>query len=107
MSSFFRPNIDAMAGYVPGEQPKPGTRIIKLNTNENPYPPSPAAMDVLRNIDGEWLRRYPNPFANEFRQAISEVLQVPMDWIMAGNGSDEILNVIVRSCAERQRQVVY
>ncbi|MBF2048749.1 histidinol-phosphate transaminase [Leptolyngbya sp. NK1-12] len=107
MSSYFRPNIDAMAGYVPGEQPKPGTRIIKLNTNENPYPPSPAAMDVLRNFDGEWLRRYPNPFANEFRQAISEVLQVPMDWIMAGNGSDEILNVIVRSCAEQQRKVVY
>jgi histidinol-phosphate aminotransferase len=107
MSSFFRPNIDAMAGYIPGEQPKPGTRIIKLNTNENPYPPSPAAMEVLRNFDAEWLRRYPNPFANDFRQAISEVLDVPLDWIMAGNGSDEILNVIVRSCAEQQRKVVY
>lgn len=107
MSSFFRPNIDAMAGYVPGEQPKPGTRIIKLNTNENPYPPSPAALEVLRNLDGEWLRRYPNPFANDFRQAISDVLDVPMDWVIAGNGSDEILNVIVRSCAEQQRKVVY
>lgn len=107
MSSFFRPNIDAMAGYIPGEQPKPGTRIIKLNTNENPYPPSPAALDVLRNLDGEWLRRYPNPFANDFRQAISEVLDVPIDWVIAGNGSDEILNVIVRSCAEQQRKVVY
>lgn len=107
MSSYFRPNIDAMTGYVPGEQPKPGTRIVKLNTNENPYPPSPAAMQVLRQIDGEWLRRYPHPFANDFRQALSEVLDVPLDWVIAGNGSDEILNVIIRSCAEQQRRVVY
>ncbi|NET38354.1 MAG: histidinol-phosphate transaminase [Cyanothece sp. SIO1E1] len=107
MSSYFRPNIAAMSGYIPGEQPKPDARIIKLNTNENPYPPSPAAMEVLRNFDSEWLRRYPNPFANDFRQAISEVLDVPRDWIIVGNGSDEILNVVVRSCAERQRQVVY
>lgn len=107
MGSYFRSNIDAMTGYIPGEQPKPGTRIIKLNTNENPYPPSPAAMDVLRQFDAEWLRRYPNPFANDFRQAISEVLDIPMDWIIAGNGSDEVLNVVVRSCAEHQRRVVY
>ncbi|MBD3885463.1 histidinol-phosphate transaminase [Phormidium tenue FACHB-886] len=107
MSSYFRPNIEAMAGYIPGEQPQPGTPIIKLNTNENPYPPSPAAMEVLRHLDSEWLRRYPNPFANEFRQAIAEVLGVPLDWVIAGNGSDEILNVIVRSCAEQQRRVVY
>jgi histidinol-phosphate aminotransferase len=105
--AYFRPNIDAMTGYVPGEQPKPGTPIIKLNTNENPYPPSPAAMAVLHQLDPEWLRRYPNPFANDFRQAISEVLEVPMDWIIAGNGSDEILNVIIRACAEQQRRVVY
>jgi histidinol-phosphate aminotransferase len=107
MSSYFRPNIDVMAGYIPGEQPKPGTSIIKLNTNENPYPPSPAAMEVLRNLDSELLRRYPNPFANDFRQAISEVLDIPMDWIIVGNGSDEILNVIVRACAELERKVVY
>ncbi len=107
MSSYFRPNVDAMAGYTPGEQPKPGTSIIKLNTNENPYPPSSAAMEVLRNLDGEWLRRYPNSFANDFRQAISEVFDVPIDWIIVGNGSDEILSVIMRSCAEQQRKVVY
>jgi histidinol-phosphate aminotransferase len=107
MSSYFRPNIDSMAGYIPGEQPKPGTPIIKLNTNENPYPPSPAAMEALRSIDGEWLRRYPTPFADSFRAAIHQVLDVPMDWIVVGNGSDEILNVIVRSCAEQQQSVVY
>lgn len=106
--SYFRPAIDAMTGYVPGEQPKPGTKIIKLNTNENPYPPSPKAMEVLRSLDGEWLRRYPDPFAREFCQAVSEVLGVPADWVIVGNGSDDVLNVLVRACAEgRDRKIVY
>ncbi|MCY7323731.1 MAG: aminotransferase class I/II-fold pyridoxal phosphate-dependent enzyme, partial [Phormidesmis sp. CAN_BIN36] len=107
MTSYFRPGIDAIAGYVPGEQPKPGIPIIKLNTNENPYPPSPAAIEVLRNLDSEWLRRYPDPFATEFRQAASEVLDVAVDWIIVGNGSDDLLNVIIRACAELGRKVVY
>ncbi|MBM0743873.1 histidinol-phosphate transaminase [Phormidium sp. CLA17] len=107
MTHYFRPNVEAMAGYVPGEQPKPGTNIIKLNTNENPYPPSPTAMRVLQTLDGECLRRYPNPFANDFRQAISEVLEVPQDWIIVGNGSDDILNILVRACTELGRSVVY
>jgi len=106
--SYFRPAIDAMTGYIPGEQPKPGTKIIKLNTNENPYPPSPKAMEVLQNLDGEWLRRYPDPFAREFCQAVSDALGVPADWIIVGNGSDELLNVLIRSCAEGSvRKVVY
>lgn len=96
-----------MVGYVPGEQPKPGSQIIKLNTNENPYPPSPAAIAALHSLDGERLRRYPDPYANEFRQAISQVLGAPIDWIMVSNGSDELLNVIVRACAELGRKVVY
>ncbi len=107
MSSYFRSNIDAMTGYIPGEQPKPGTPIIKLNTNENPYPPSPAAMAVLQSFAGEWLRRYPHPYANDFRQAISEVLDIPLDWIMVGNGSDEILSVIVRACTDASRKIAY
>lgn len=106
--SYFRPSIVAMTGYVPGEQPKPGTPIIKLNTNENPYPPSPRAMEVLRHLDGEWLRRYPDPFAREFCHAVSEALGIPSDWVIVGNGSDDLLNLLVRVCAEgRDRQVVY
>lgn len=108
LMSYFRPAIDAMTGYVPGEQPKPGTKIIKLNTNENPYPPSPKAMEVLRNLDSEWLRRYPDPFAREFCQAVSEALGIPADWVIVGNGSDDVLNVLVRACAEgRDRKIVY
>ncbi|BAY99457.1 histidinol-phosphate aminotransferase [Tolypothrix tenuis PCC 7101] len=107
MTKYFRSNVDAMASYVPGEQPPRGTKIIKLNSNENPYPPSPAALEVLRNIDGEWLRRYPEPFGGEFRQAASKVLGVPSDWIIVGNGSDEILSIIIRACTEPGRKVVY
>ncbi|MGP1387484.1 MAG: histidinol-phosphate transaminase [Thainema sp.] len=105
--AIFRPNVAAMTGYVPGEQPKPGTSIIKLNTNENPYPPSPKALDVLHHLDSEWLRRYPDPYANAFRQAVQEALGVPSDWVIVGNGSDEILNVVIRACAEGNRTVAY
>ena len=69
---YFRFDVEAMTGYKPGEQPPPGTPIIKLNTNENPYPPSPQAIAALRNYDPERLRRYPDPFAREFCQAVSD-----------------------------------
>jgi histidinol-phosphate aminotransferase len=108
MSSFFRPAVDAMTGYVPGEQPKPGTNIIKLNTNENPYAPSPQALEVLRQFDGERLRRYPDPFARDFCAAVSQALAVPADWIIVGNGSDDVLNILVRACAEgHDRPIAY
>ncbi|MBD2195258.1 MULTISPECIES: histidinol-phosphate transaminase [Calothrix] len=107
MTNYFRSNVNAMASYVPGEQPPRGTPIIKLNSNENPYPPSPAALEVLRNIDGEWLRRYPEPFGGEFRQAASKVLGIPSDWIIVGNGSDEVLSIVIRACTEQGRKVVY
>lgn len=106
--SYFRAAVDATTGYIPGEQPKPGTPILKLNTNENPYPPSPKAIEVLRTLDSEWLRRYPDPYAKDFCLAVSKVLEIPSDWIIVGNGSDELLNLIIRSCAEgSDRAVVY
>ena len=105
--TYFRPNIDALAGYVPGEQPPPDAKVIKLNTNENPYPPSPQALQVLQELEGELLRRYPDPMATAFRQAASQVLGVPADWILVGNGSDDLLTMIIRACTEKGRGVVY
>jgi histidinol-phosphate aminotransferase len=105
--TFFRPNINAMSGYVPGEQPLAGTQVIKLNTNENPYPPSPEALKVLRELEGELLRRYPDPMATAFRAAASQVLGVPADWILVGNGSDDLLTMIIRACSEPGQRVVY
>jgi len=72
--SRFRPAIDALDAYVPGEQPAAGAKFVKLNTNENPYPPSPRALAALRTVDGETLRRYPQPFADAFRNSAAEVL---------------------------------
>ncbi len=95
-----------MSGYVPGEQPPLGTKIIKLNSNENPYPPSPKALKVLQEIDGEMLRRYPDPTGTLFRIAASKVLGVPDDWIAVGNGSDDLLNLIVRAVGEAGKPVV-
>jgi histidinol-phosphate aminotransferase len=105
--TYFRQNINAMSGYVPGEQPAPDAKVIKLNTNENPYPPSPEALKVLRELAGELLRRYPDPMASAFRQATSQVLGVPADWILVGNGSDDLLTMIIRACTEPGRKVVY
>ena len=106
--NYFRPAIATMQGYTPGEQPKPGTPIIKLNTNENPYLPSPKALEVLRSLDSEWLRRYPDPYSRDFCRAVSEALNVPDDWIIVTNGSDDMLNIMIRACAEgKERKVVY
>ncbi|MBV6621799.1 MAG: histidinol-phosphate transaminase [Rivularia sp. (in: Bacteria)] len=107
MTSFFRTEVDEMTGYIPGEQPKSDSKIIKLNSNENPYPPSPKVKDVLQNFDWEWLRRYPDSSATDFRKAVSETLDVPRDWIIVGNGSDEVLNLVIRACTDANRKVVY
>jgi len=94
--SYFRSNIQSMAGYVPGEQPQ-GDGFIKLNTNENPYPPSPAVAAAIGEVLRRGLRKYPDPMAGAFRCAASEALGVPPDWILAGNGSDDILTIVTRA----------
>ncbi len=86
-----------MAGYTPGEQPKPGARVIKLNTNENPFPPSPRVVDAIRRITPDALRRYPSSMADEFRAVAARVHGVSPESILAGNGSDDILQIALRS----------
>jgi histidinol-phosphate aminotransferase len=105
--TFLRKHLQPIAGYTPGEQPPPGSPVIKLNTNENPYPPSPEVFRALQTLDPEWLRRYPDPTAIAFRQAASEVLNIPPDWITVGNGSDELISLIVRAFVEPGAAVVY
>jgi len=102
--TFFRRNIEEMTAYVPGEQPRPGEKVIKLNTNENPYPPSPAAMKACREFDGEGFRRYPDPLSTRFRQVAGHVLNVPPEWVLPANGSDELLTMICRACLEPGRK---
>src|SRR5271165_1179570 len=95
--SDIRPNIRAMAGYVPGEQPRESA-YVKLNTNENPYPPSPRVFEALREaLTGDRLRKYPDPMGTAFRQAAGRVLGVDPDAILIGNGSDDVLTILTRA----------
>ncbi|HXX66967.1 MAG TPA: histidinol-phosphate transaminase [Polyangiaceae bacterium] len=95
--SLVRHTVRFLDGYVPGEQPPPGAGVVKLNTNECPYPPSPRVLDALRAIGPDALRRYPPPMADDFRAAASLALGVPADAILAGNGSDDILTIATRT----------
>jgi histidinol-phosphate aminotransferase len=93
----FRPTLTYMKPYVPGEQPQGGT-FIKLNTNENPYPPPQAVIDAIVAAAQSGLQKYPDPTASQFRQYAAQILGLPgPEWILAGNGSDEILTILVRS----------
>ena len=96
MVSYFRPSIQSMSGYVPGEQPQ-GGGFIKLNTNENPYPPSPAVAIAVNEALQRGLQKYPDPMAGAFRRRAGEVLGLPPEWILAGNGSDDILTIVTRA----------
>jgi len=92
---FVRSHIAAMSGYEPGEQPV-ADKCIKLNTNENPYPPSPRVKQAIQNALETGLVRYPDPTASSFRLRAGEVLGVDPDWILCGNGSDDILTIVMR-----------
>src|ERR1043166_347066 len=104
--ALFRDNILKSSGYVPGEQPA-DTSTIKLNTNENPYPPSPRAMDAIRAVTAEQLRRYPNPNGKPFREAAAVVHGLPADWILPFNGGDELLSVAIRAAAGEHDAVAF
>ena len=96
MSRFILPHIARMAGYVPGEQPQSGG-FIKLNTNENPYPPSPSVKAALAQAIGDRLRLYPDPLSTLFRQTAARLHGVTPEMVMAGNGSDDLLTILTRA----------
>ncbi len=96
MSRFVRPHISAMAGYVPGEQPRDGG-FIKLNTNENPYPPSPHVQAAVKEAVNDRLRLYPDPLATEFCKTAAALHGALPEMVMAGNGSDDLLTIVTRA----------
>jgi histidinol-phosphate aminotransferase len=106
MSKYFRANIDAMVGYTPGEQPGDGG-VIKLNTNENPYPPSPKVFAALRKAINPSLRLYPEPFSDGLRALAGSVYGVKPENIIAGNGSDEILSMLLRCFVGQRDRVAF
>ena len=92
-----RPTIRDMAGYSPGEQLN-DPDIVKLNTNENPYPPSPRVFEAIReSLTGDRLRKYPQPHGDTFRRAAGRVLGLDPDSILIGNGSDDLLTILTRT----------
>lgn len=106
MSDHLRGCIRGMAGYTPGEQPR-GENILKLNTNECPYPPSPRVFEALREaLTGNTLRKYPDPVGTAFRKAAGRVLDVDPDSILIGNGSDDILTILTRAFVPEGGRIV-
>ncbi len=106
----FRPNVEAMEPYVPGEQPPAGAKVIKLNTNENPYPPSPGVQRAIEaELQGgaERLRLYSDPRALALRQAASDASGFPIEQILHGNGSDELLAMLFRAFVAEGESVAY
>jgi histidinol-phosphate aminotransferase len=90
MSRFWSAIVDGLTPYVPGEQPKL-PNLVKLNTNENPYGPSPRVLEALRAEVGDSLRLYPDPVSERLRQAIAMRHEVTLAHVFVGNGSDEVL----------------
>ncbi len=104
---YLRKNIDVMAGYTPGEQPAPGDRVVKLNTNENPYPPSPRVVESLRSLDPDRLRRYPDPMANRVRDLVARMFGLAQENVLCGNGSDELLTLVTRAFVGQGERMAY
>ena len=96
--SYERPGIRRMQGYVPGEQPA-SAGACKLNTNENPYPPSPAVQEALASFDATALRTYPHPTADALRCALAEHHGLTRDHVLATNGGDEALRLAATAFA--------
>jgi len=108
--SFLRSDIASMAGYVPGFQPPDGEGFLKLNSNENPYPPSPSVVAaVLAELgsDGVSLRKYPCASSSRLRRIAGDLYGFDPSWVIMANGSDEVLNNLIRACAAEGDEIAY
>lgn len=105
-----RPHIAAMQGYIPGFQPDDAASWIKLNTNENPYPPSPRVVEAIWaeiGSDGSSLRTYPSASSVKLREAAGELYGFDPSWVIMANGSDELLNNLIRACVGEGDDIGY
>ncbi len=107
ITPYVRPSIGEMAGYTPGFQPPRGSQMIKLNTNENPYPPSPAVAAAIRKAAENYdrLRLYPDPVSSCLRQTAAEIYGLTAEQVMAGNGSDDLLRILLDTFIDPGEQV--
>jgi histidinol-phosphate aminotransferase len=103
---YVRQAIRDLSGYVPGEQ-LARAGVVKLNTNENPYPPSPRVQEAIAAAARSTLQRYPDPMAAEVRQRAAARYGVDVTQVLVGNGSDELLGLVMRACVERGTRVAY
>jgi histidinol-phosphate aminotransferase len=97
-------SVRKLEAYTPGEQPK-ALNVVKLNTNENPYPPSPKCAQALKNFDLENLRRYPDPVFQELRAELAKLNGTKKENIFIGNGSDEILSIAAKTFVEDNESI--
>lgn len=104
--SGWREKIRKVVPYVPGEQPKE-KKMIKLNTNENPYPPSPKVEEVLKGMNTDALRLYPDPTADVLVTAIAERYQVSKDQVFVGVGSDDVLAIAFMTCFQSEQPILF
>ena len=103
---FWSTGLDQMAPYVPGEQPQ-GGGWIKINTNENPYPPSPMAVQAMHTALESRMPMYPDPNCTDFRQAVASRFGIDAGQVFAGNGSDEILYFAFRAFFRRGGEILF
>ncbi|MGQ4877979.1 histidinol-phosphate transaminase [Billgrantia sp. LNSP4103-1] len=101
MSQFWSPAVRELTPYVPGEQPR--EKLIKLNTNENPYPPAPGVAAVLRDFPVDHLRLYPDPQSLALRKALAREHGVEVEQVFVGNGSDEVLALAFQAFFHQDR----
>ena len=106
MKNFTRKAVEKMTAYTPGEQPKV-RGLIKLNTNENPYPPSPKVFQAVRKFAAGDLRLYPDPVSLELREAIARYHGCKVEQVFVGNGSDEVLALCTRAFVEPSGTIGY
>lgn len=99
-------NIRKVVPYVPGEQPV-GERLVKLNTNENPYPPSPSVEKAIRETDIDKLRRYPDPVIKELTDALSEYYHVKPSQVFVGVGSDDVIGMAFLTCFNSDKPILF